>query len=79
MIKLYFIYSFFQRYFFYMAFDAVWSNTDKVHSINLCANIFVFRDFIVCHKEWLTYSGGTDKSGQLYYNFSIAEAPYPDG
>ena len=24
------------------------------------------------HKDWLTYSGGTDRSGELCYNFSIS-------
>ena len=22
------------------------------------------------HKGWLTYSGGTDRPGEIYYNFS---------
>ena len=34
-------------------------------------NVFVFGDFNVHHKDWLTYSGGTDGSGELYYSFSI--------
>ena len=36
------------------------------------SNVFVFGDFNVHHKDWLTYSGGTDKSGELCYNFSIS-------
>ena len=32
--------------------------------------MFVFGDFNVHHKDWLTYSGGTDRSGELCYNFS---------
>ena len=28
--------------------------------------------YFVHHKDWLTYSGGTDKSGELCYNFSIS-------
>ena len=24
------------------------------------------------HKHWLTYSGGTDRPGELCYNFSIS-------
>ena len=28
--------------------------------------------FNVHHKNWLTYSGGTDRSGELCYNFSIS-------
>ena len=34
--------------------------------------MFVFGDFNVHHKDWLTYSGGTDRSGELCYNFSIS-------
>ena len=29
-------------------------------------------DFNVHHKDWLTYSGGTDRPGELCYNFSIS-------
>ena len=39
----------------------------------------IFGDFIVCRKEWLNFSGGTDKSDELYYNFSIAKRPFLDG
>ena len=48
------------------------SNIDEVLSINPSANIFVFGDFNVHHKDWLAYSGGTDQPGELCYNFSIA-------
>ena len=40
--------------------------------INPSANVFVFGDFNVHHKDWLTHSGGTDKPGELCYNFSIS-------
>ena len=30
---------------------------------------FVFGDFKVHHKDWLTYSGVTDRPGELCYNF----------
>ena len=52
-------------------FDSISSNIDEVLSINPSANIFVFGDFNVLHKDWLTYCGGTDRSGELCYNFSI--------
>ena len=52
-------------------FDSVSSTIDEVLSINPSANVFVFGDFNVHHKDWLTYSGGTDRPGELYYNFSI--------
>ena len=40
-------------------FDSISSNIDEVLSINPSA-VFVFGDFNVHHKDWLTYSGGTD-------------------
>ena len=40
--------------------------------INASANVFVFGDFNVHHKDWLTDSGGTDRSDELCYNFSIS-------
>ena len=46
-------------------FDAISSNIDEVLSINPSANVFVFGDFNVHHKDWLIYSGGTDRSGAL--------------
>ena len=52
-------------------FDAISSNVDELLSINPSANVFVFGDFNAHHKDWLTYSGGTDRSGELCYNFSI--------
>ena len=53
-------------------FDSISSNIDEVFSINPSANVFVFGDFNVHHKDWLTYSGGTDRPGELCYNFSIS-------
>ena len=57
---------------FCTVFDSVLSNSDEVLSINPSANVFVFGDFNVHHKDWLTYSGGTNISGELCYNFSIS-------
>ena len=54
-----------------MAFDSIWSNIDDVLPINPSA-VFVFGDFNIHHKDWLTYSGGTDRPGELCYNFSIS-------
>ena len=34
--------------------------------------MFVFGDFNVHHKDWLTYSGRTDRPCELCYNFSIS-------
>ena len=53
-------------------FYSISSNIDEVLSINPSANVFVFGDFNVHHKDWLTYSGGTDRPGKLCYNFSIS-------
>ena len=46
----------------------------KVLSSNPSANAFVFGDFNVHHKDWLTYSGGTDQPGELCYIFSFSNA-----
>ena len=53
-------------------FDSISSNIDEVLTINPSANMFVFRDLNVHHKDWLTYFGRTDGSGELCYNFSIS-------
>ena len=48
-----------------MVFDSISSNIDEVLSLSPSANVFVFGDFNVHHKDWLTYSGETDRSGEL--------------
>ena len=55
-----------------MVFDSISSNIDKVLLINPSANVFVFGKFNIHHKDWLSYSDGTDKTGELCYNFSIS-------
>ena len=57
--------------YFYIVFDSNLSNIDEVLSINP-SNVFVFGDFNIHHKDWLTFSGGTDKPCELCYNFSIS-------
>ena len=47
-----------------MVFDSISSN------INPFANVFVFGDFSIHHKNWLTYSCGNDRSDGLCYNIS---------
>ena len=47
----------------YMVFDSISSSIDEVLSINPSANVFVFEEFNVHHKDWLTYSGATDQPG----------------
>ena len=44
-----------------------------IGSINPSANVFVFGDFSVHHKDWLTYSCETDRPGELCYNFSVSD------
>ena len=51
-----------------MVFDSISFNIHEVLSINPSANVFVFGDFNVHHKDWLTYFGGTGRSGKLFYN-----------
>ena len=53
-----------------MVFDSIPSNIDEVLLINPSAN--VFGDFNVHYKDWHNYSGGTDRSSELCYNFSIS-------
>ena len=55
-----------------MVFDSISSNIDEVLSINSSSNVFAFGDFNIHHKNWLTYSGGTDRPGELCDNFSIS-------
>ena len=46
-------------------FESISSNINEVLSINPSANVFVFEDFIVHRKDWLT-----DSPGELCYNFA---------
>ena len=54
-----------------MVFDFISSNIDEVLSINPSANVFLFEDFNVHPKDWLTYCGGTQRPGELCYDCSI--------
>ena len=40
--------------------------------INQSGNVFVFGDFNIHHKDWLTCSGENDRPGKLCYNSSIS-------
>ena len=40
-------------------------NIDEVLLVNRSANVLVFGDFNVHHKGWLTYSGETNRPGEL--------------
>ena len=54
------------------AFNSVSSDIDEVFSINPSGNVFFSGDFNAHYKDWLTYSGETDRPSELYYNFSIS-------
>ena len=43
---------------FMHGFFIVSSKVDEVLLINLSANVFVFGNFNIQHKDWITYSGG---------------------
>ena len=55
---------------FIYSFDSITSNIDEILSINPSADVFIFGDFNVHYKDWLTYSGGTNTPGELCYLFS---------
>ena len=50
-------------------FYSISSKINEVLSINPSA-VFIFGDFNLHHKDWLIYSGGTERPGELCYNFS---------
>ena len=52
-------------------FDSILSNIDVVLSINPSANRFVFGNFNVHDKDWLSYSEGTDRPVKLCHIFSV--------
>ena len=45
-------------------FDSISSNIDEVISINPSANVIIFGDFNVDHKDWLT-----SRNGEPFYSF----------
>ena len=55
-----------------MVLDSISSNIDEVLSIEPYSYVFVFGDFNIHHKDWLTYSDGADWPGELCYNFSTS-------
>ena len=52
------------------AFNSVSSDIDEVFSINPSGNVFFSGDFNVHYKDWLTYSGESDRPSELYYNLN---------
>ena len=71
--RLALLYSVFYFFFFYGSpslslspiFDSISFNTHEVLSINPRANVLVFQDLNIHHKDWLIYSGGTDRPEEL--------------
>ena len=55
-----------------MVFVSISSNIDEVLLINPSANVFVFGNFNVHHKDWLNYSSGTNRPDELCYKFSVS-------
>ena len=53
-----------------MVFDSISCNINELLLIS--PSVFVFGDFNIHHKDWVTYSGGTDQPGELCYNFSTS-------
>ena len=53
-----------------MVFYSISSNINELLLISPSAKVFFFGDFNVHHKDWLTYSGGTDRSGEFSYNLT---------
>ena len=52
--------------------DSISSNIDEVLPINPSANVLVFGDLNIHHKDWLNYSCRTDWPGEFCYNFSFS-------
>ena len=68
------LHSVFYLFFFYQSpfsslctvFGSISCNIGEILLINPSANVFVFGDLNVHHKDWLNYSGGTDRPGELW-------------
>ena len=56
----------------YLCFWLILSNIEEVLSINPSANVFAFCDFNVHHKDWLTYSGGTNRPSEVCHNLIVS-------
>ena len=54
-----------------MVFDAISSIKDEILPMNPSADVSVFGDFNVLHKDWHTYSGRTDRSGEHCCNLNF--------
>ena len=59
-------------------FNSISSSIDEVLSIHPSADVFIFGDFNVHYKDWLAYSGGTDRPGEFKRPYSDGELSYSD-
>ena len=57
---------------FSTVFHVILSNIDQVLLINSYANVFVFENFNIDHKDWLSYSGETDSDSWLWLSMSCS-------
>ena len=64
---------------FMHVFDSITSNIYGAFLINPSGDVFAFGDFNVHSKDCLSYSGGTDRPGELCYNFTFSNTRYSDG
>ena len=49
-----------------LVFDYISYKIDEVLLINPSANVFVYVDFNLHHKDWVTYSGETERPGAVF-------------
>ena len=54
-----------------MVFSSISCNIDEFLLINSSANLFAFGDSNIHHKDWLTYSSGTDRPVELCYQIML--------
>ena len=54
-----------------MVFDSISFDIDEFLLINSSPNLFAFGDFIIHHKDLLTYSSGTDRTVELCYQIAL--------
>ena len=60
-------------------FDAISFTINNILSVNLSANVFVFKDFNIYNKDWLTNSCRTDRPGDCYNFVYNLKQPYSGG
>ena len=56
-----------------VSFLTLSTSIDKALSVHPYTKIFACSDFSVHHKDWSTYSGVSDRHGELCCNFSVSQ------